>query len=83
MSHKFLLTGTAVTALSVAGGAAYADAIFPEAFDATLLPGESTTLRKTVVVHAGPPTSAQIDVHFLFDTTGTMGEAVAAVQAAT
>ncbi|MDD9716179.1 VPLPA-CTERM sorting domain-containing protein [Dinoroseobacter sp. PD6] len=59
-----------------------ADSIDPATFSAELAVGESVTLRKTVTVSDAPPTAAKIDVHFLFDTSGSMGGEIAAAQAA-
>ena len=72
MVRNFNLAGTAVAALMFAGGAAFADSISPETYAAELGLGESVTIEKTVVVSEAPPTSARIDVHFLFDTSGSM-----------
>ncbi|MEM8629708.1 MAG: vWA domain-containing protein [Pseudomonadota bacterium] len=63
-------------------GAAFADSISPESFSADLAVGESATVRKTVVVEEGGPTDAKIDIHFLFDTSGSMGDEINAAQEA-
>ena len=68
----------AVGALGIlASGAVYADSIAPTSFSASLGVGESVTITKTVTVTAAPPTDALIDVMFVFDTTGSMGSAIA------
>lgn len=64
------------------GGAAFADSISPLSYSDTLAVGESVTIRKTVVVSDEPPTDARVDVHFLIDTSGSMGSQVTAAQAA-
>lgn len=64
-----------------AAGAAYADSIDPSSFTANLAVGESVTVAKTVVIDDAP-TSALIDVHFLFDTSGSMGGRINGVKAA-
>ncbi|MFV0292144.1 MAG: vWA domain-containing protein, partial [Paracoccus sp. (in: a-proteobacteria)] len=66
-------TWAAAVALSFIGGVASADSISPETFTADLAIGESVTIEKTVVISEGKPTSAPLDVMFLFDTTGSMG----------
>ena len=58
-----------------------ADTIDPTSFAADLAVGESVTIEKTVVVTEAP-TSALIDVHFLFDTSGSMGGRIDTVKAA-
>ncbi len=61
---------------------AFADSISPESFSAELAVGESVTIEKTVVIEATGPTDAVIDVHFLIDTSGSMGAQVNAAKAA-
>jgi hypothetical protein len=61
---------------------AMADSIDPATFAATLEVGESVTIRKTVTINAGSPTTAPIDVMFVFDVTGSMGSEIAAAQSA-
>lgn len=63
-------------------GTASADTIDPTTFSADLAVGESATVRKTVVVSNTGPTDATIDVHFLIDTSGSMGSQVNAAKAA-
>ena len=60
--------------------AALADSIAPASFSATLDVGESVTITKTVTVDDAPPTAAEVDVFFLFDTTGSMGPAIDAAK---
>ncbi|MCC6233017.1 MAG: VWA domain-containing protein [Verrucomicrobiales bacterium] len=59
---------------------ALADSITPASFDSTLNVGESVTIKKTVTVDAGTPTSSKVDVFFLADTTGSMGGAINGVR---
>src|ERR1035438_1135861 len=61
---------------------ALADTISPSSVTATLAPGGSLTVNKTVTVAAGTPTTSLVDVYFLADTTGSMSSNNAAVQAA-
>jgi hypothetical protein len=61
--------------------AAMADSIDPTTFSAELDVGESVTIEKRVVVSEAA-TSALIDVHFLFDTSGSMGPRINGVKAA-
>lgn len=70
-----------VGALMLSPFAAQADTIDPTSFTANLAVGESVTIEKTVVV-ADAPTAALIDVHFLFDTSGSMGPRIDGVKAA-
>jgi PEP-CTERM motif len=75
------------SAVAVSAGLAFAslpaaaDTIDPLTFDGTLAVGESVTIRKTVTVDEGRPTSAKVDVFFLSDTTGSMGGVINAVKA--
>jgi len=62
--------------------AGFTDTIDPETFSADLAVGESETVRKTVVVEAAGPGGALIDVHFLIDTSGSMGGAITGAKAA-
>jgi len=55
---------------------ALADSISPASYEATLDVGESVTITKTVTIDDAPPTSAKVDVFFLFDTTGSMGDLI-------
>lgn len=78
-----ILKATVATVV-IAGfaGAASADSISPLLFSADLGMGESVTVSKTVVVSAGDPESALIDVHFLIDTSGSMEFVIDAAKAA-
>jgi hypothetical protein len=66
----------AVGALGILASGAYADTISPTSYSATLGVGESVTITKTVVVTREPPTTALVDIMFVFDTTGSMGGAI-------
>lgn len=76
------LSAAALVAFAGAGGAAQADSISPETFTGTLGVGESVTVRKVVTIDAGGPSDALIDIHFLFDTSGSMGGEINAAKAA-
>ena len=69
-------------AVSLLAAPAFADTISPEAYSDTLAMGESVTISKTVVIEEGGPSEALIDVHFLIDTSGSMGAQVNAAKAA-
>ncbi|WP_298844219.1 VPLPA-CTERM sorting domain-containing protein [uncultured Roseobacter sp.] len=68
--------------LSGLSSVAFADSIAPDTYSATLEVGESVTIRKTVVIDEAKPTGALLDVHFLFDTSGSMGGAINSAKAA-
>lgn len=73
----------AVGAMAIfASGVAFADSISPISYSANLGVGESVTITKTVTVTKAPPTSVLLDVMFVFDTTGSMGSAIAGAKAA-
>ncbi|MBL8697805.1 MAG: PEP-CTERM sorting domain-containing protein [Alphaproteobacteria bacterium] len=72
--------GAGAASLFMAPGA-LADSISPTSFSADLGVGESVTVRKTVTVSAGGPTTALVDIMFVFDTTGSMGSAIAGAKA--
>lgn len=72
----------AALCVTVIGSAATADTISPTSYSALLALGESVTISKTVVVEASGPTDALIDAHFLIDTSGSMGGAIAAAKTA-
>lgn len=81
--NSVLKLGRFVTAAAVALASAsvFADTISPTSFSASLGVGESVTIRKTVVVEATGPTGALLDVHFLIDTSGSMGSAIGGAKA--
>lgn len=58
---------------------AWADAISPGTFSATVAVGESVTVNKTVTVTQAVTTSL-LDIFFLADTTGSMGSAISSVK---
>ena len=71
----FLIAG-----LLVVPALAFADSISPTSYSTTLAVGSSVTFSKTVTVSAGDPTTAQGDVFFLSDTTGSMGGTIDSVK---
>ncbi len=77
--RRFAAVGLGLVGLFA--GPAIADTISPTSFSADLGVGESVTLRKTVTVSAAPPSSALVDVMFVFDTTGSMGPSINAAKA--
>lgn len=81
LASKRVLAALAFSA-SFAATSAFADTIDPETFSADLAVGESVTIEKTVVIEATGPTDAVVDVHFLIDTSGSMGAQVNAAKAA-
>jgi uncharacterized repeat protein (TIGR01451 family) len=62
----------------IAAAAAAAPGVTPSTVTATLLPGQSATISKSVETSPIPPNP---DIFFLADTTGSMGGAVANVRA--
>ncbi len=79
-SSTRILLGSASALLLALAGPALADSISPSTFSATTSVGGKVSLHKTVTVSAGAPTSAQADVFFLTDTTGSMGGTISTVQ---
>ena len=69
-------------AVSLLAAPAFADTIDPDTYSDTLAMGESVTIEKTVVIEDSGPTSALVDVHFLIDTSGSMGGQITAAKAA-
>jgi len=79
--RRTLLGALAVAALTLGvglGAAAATPGVDPSSVIATLSPGEHVTVTKTVHTQAIPP---QPDIYLLSDTTGSMGPAIANVQA--
>ena len=74
------LKAAVASAFVLSGTGAFADSISPTSFSATLAIGESVTIHKTVIVSAGRPTSAKVDVFFLSDTTGSMSGQIGAAK---
>jgi uncharacterized repeat protein (TIGR01451 family) len=72
------VAAAAAVSLAVAVGAAFGAGVDPSSYSATLASGSSVTIPKTVHTPAIPP---KVDVMFLADTTGSMGPAIANVQA--
>lgn len=81
LKNTFRTTAAAVVLLGMTQFA-LADTISPTSYTDTLAVGESVTIRKTVVVEASGPTDALIDIHFLIDTSGSMGGAIDGAKAA-
>jgi hypothetical protein len=75
-NSTFKTIGGAVIALLLLPTSGFADSVSPTSYSAALAVGESVTIRKTVTVDAAGPTDALIDVHFLIDTSGSMGSAI-------
>lgn len=71
----------AAGALGFVATVASADSISPTSYAASLGVSDSVTVRKTVTI-TDAPTSALIDIMFLFDTTGSMGGAINNAKAA-
>ena len=81
---KYLVLGAAASAVGLLfTSGAIADTVSPEFYENnTLEVGDSVTIRKTVVIEKTGPTDALLDVMFLFDTTGSMGSAIAGAKGA-
>lgn len=69
-------------ALVLGSSVTLADSIDPAMYTKSLAVGESVTIKKTVTISAGAPTSATLDVMFLMDTTGSMGGVIGAAKTA-
>lgn len=74
--------GVCVALTGIVAASASADSIDPIAYTDTLALGESVTIRKTVTVDEGAPTSGIVDVMFLIDTSGSMGAEINQAKAA-
>ena len=73
----YLLVAVALVWLPIA---AMADSISPTSFSGSGPTGASYTVNKTVTVNAGTPTDLLVDVFFLADNTGSMGDIIGAVK---
>jgi hypothetical protein len=71
-TFKKLVLFSVICALILIPMTARADSIDPSSFSATLNVGESVTITKTVTIDDAPPTTALVDVLFMFDTTRSM-----------
>lgn len=60
----------------------FADTIDPVTYTDTIGVGESVTIDKTVVIEAAGTSTAIMDVMFLMDTTGSMGNTIAGAKSA-
>ncbi|SFM70485.1 PEP-CTERM sorting domain-containing protein [Marinobacter pelagius] len=74
--------GVCVASAGIWTASASADSIDPLSYEDTLAPGESVTIRKTVTVDEGAPSSGIVDVMFLIDTSGSMGAQINQAKAA-
>ncbi len=79
-SGKSKAWGWSIPIFMALGGVAAADSIDPISYSDTLAVGESVSIRKTVTIDAGGPTSALVDIVFLADETGSMGGEIADVR---
>src|SRR5580692_4722360 len=78
-----LLTSAAGAALALGlPVSASADSLSPSTFSTTISVGGTADIAKTGVISAGAPTTANADVMFIVDTTGSMGPAITQVDAA-
>jgi hypothetical protein len=79
--NRINIAGTLALAGAMLGATpALADSISPASYSAALDVGESVTIKKTVTVSAGRPTTARADIFFLTDTTGSMGGTINTVK---
>lgn len=77
---RTLLLSTATAAL-LAAGPAFADSLTPASFSASIAVGGSTSITDKVgVISKGTPSTAQADVLFVIDTTGSMSAGIATVE---
>lgn len=76
---RFLILALAF--LVLLSGTALADSVDPASYTDSLMVGESVTIRKTVTIDDAPGTGI-LDVMFLIDTSGSMGDEIAAAKAA-
>ncbi len=67
-------------ALAAMSSFALADSISPSSVTVTIPIGVTFNVNKTVTVNKGIPDTAQADILFMIDTTGSMGPAIGAVQ---
>ncbi|QTA84709.1 DUF4114 domain-containing protein [Desulfonema magnum] len=75
LTNKYLLlamTGVICVALMFPASV-LADSITPETFSDVIKKGDDTSVKRTVTI-TEKVTSAKVDIFFLFDTTGSMGE---------
>ena len=73
---RFKRAAFALAVIALSPASAVADSIDPAMYSETLGLGESVTIRKTVTITAGRPTGAPLDVMFVFDVTGSMGDEI-------
>ncbi|ABM03314.1 hypothetical protein DUF1555 [Psychromonas ingrahamii 37] len=83
MNIKLIKGATfALAAIIMTPFSAIADSIDPAVYATTLGLGDSVTIRKTVTITKESPTTAPLDVMFIFDTTGSMGTEINQAKAA-
>lgn len=78
--QRFFQNTAIAVALATVSSFALADSISPSSVTITIPIGVTFNVNKTVTVEKGIPTTAQADILFLMDTTGSMGPAIGAVQ---
>ena len=79
---KSVLGAAGGLAFGLFGTTVFADTIDPVEYTADLAVGESVTIEKTVVIEDEGTSTALIDIHFLFDTSGSMGSEILAAKLA-
>jgi hypothetical protein len=78
--QRFFQSTAIAVALAAVSSFALADSISPSSVTITIPIGVTFNVNKTVTVNKGIPTTAQADILFLMDTTGSMAPAIGAVQ---
>ncbi len=79
--RKLLLATVASSGMLAMAGPAIADSLTPSTFSgSTTVGGTINITGKTGVITMGAPTTAQADVLFLTDTTGSMSSAITAIR---
>jgi hypothetical protein len=76
---KRLFQASVISVGLALSGLALADSITPSSVSATIPVGGVVTVNKSVLITAGTPTTAQADIFFLVDTTGSMSTAISAI----
>lgn len=77
------LLATVAGSAMIAAAPAFADSLTPTTFSGSVGVGGSTSITgKLGTISAGTPTTAQADVLFVVDTTGSMGSGLAVIDAA-
>ena len=78
--QRLFLNTAIAAALAAVSSFALADSISPSSVTITIPIGVTFNVNKTVTVTKGIPTTAQADILFLMDTTGSMDPAISAVK---